>query len=199
MTYEELRKANTAMELTDIKGKKYAEVHQRIKAFRMCWPDGAIVTELKEDRDGRCVVQATVYAEYPGHILATGTAYESENASYINKTSYIENCETSAVGRALGMCGFGIDAGVASADEMEKAKEQMDLALYADELALYTPKCADCKRPLLPIYKRDRTPWHVSEMVIYTTSRFGRHLCPDCQKKAIKAEQTAVPTHDADL
>lgn len=198
MTFEELKHANAAIEMTDIKGKKYAEVHQRIKAFRMCYPDGAITTELKEDRDGRCVFQATVYANYPGQILATGTAYESEGGSYINKTSYIENCETSAVGRALGMCGFGIDAGVASADEVEKGREMMDLALYAEELAVYVPKCADCKRPLLPIYKRDRTPWHVNEMVIYTTGRFGRALCPECQKKTLRAEKGEA-AHDADL
>ena len=52
-------------------------------------------------------------------LLATGTAYEKENSTFINKTSYIENCETSAVGRALGMCGFGIDTSVASAEEVQ--------------------------------------------------------------------------------
>ena len=48
----------------------------------------------------------------------TGVAYENEGSTYINKTSYIENCETSAVGRALGMLGIGIDVSIASADEM---------------------------------------------------------------------------------
>jgi hypothetical protein len=54
-------------------------------------------------------------------VLGTGTAYEKESSSFINKTSYIENCETSAVGRALGMCGFGIDVSVASAEEVQNA------------------------------------------------------------------------------
>lgn len=191
MDYKQLQEANAAIVLTEIKGKKYAEVHQRIKAFRMCYPEGAIVTDLKDDHNGRCVVTATVYAEYPDKVLGTGTAHESEDSSYINKTSYIENCETSAVGRALGMCGFGVDASVASADEVGNRKELMDLTLYAEELQVYTPKCADCKQGLLPIYKRDKTPWHVTEMVIYTTNRFGRCLCADCQKKAIKAEKEA--------
>ena len=44
-----------------------------------------------------------------------------ENSSFINKTSYIENCETSAVGRALGMAGIGIDTAVASAEEVQNA------------------------------------------------------------------------------
>lgn len=59
-------------------------------------------------------------------ILGTGTAYEKENSSFINKTSYIENCETSAVGRALGMAGFGIDTSVASAEEVENAMQQQE-------------------------------------------------------------------------
>lgn len=191
MDFEQLKAANESIQLTDIKGKKYAEVHQRIKAFRMCFPEGAIITELKDDRDGRCVFTATVYSEYPGRILGTGTAYENESSSYINKTAYMENCETSAVGRALGMCGFGVDSSVASADEVSKMKEMDNMALYAEELRLYTPKCSDCKQGILPIYKRDRTTWHVTEIVIFSTGRFGRCLCPDCQRKALKAEKDA--------
>ena len=191
MDFKALQEANDSIELTDIKGKKYAQVNQRIKAFRMCYPEGAIVTELKNDTNGRCVFGATIYAEYPGKILGTGTAYESEDASYINKTSYLENCETSAVGRALGMCGFGIDTAVSSAEETANRPVLMALSLYAEELQGYTPKCADCKKGILPIYKRDKTPWHVNEIVIYSTGRFNRCLCPDCQKKALAAEKAA--------
>lgn len=189
MDFKQLQEANASIEAMDIKGKKYAAVNQRIKAFRMCYPEGAIVTRLESDEGGRCVFSATVYAEYPSRILGTGTAYESENASYINKTSYLENCETSAVGRALGMCGFGVETSVSSAEEVSGHQSIMDLALYAEELQTYTPRCADCKRGLLPIYKRDKTPWHVNEIVIYSTGRFGRCLCTDCQKKAMQAEK----------
>ena len=51
---------------------------------------------------------------------------EKESTSYINKTSYIENCETSAVGRALGMAGFGIDTSVASYEEVSNAIAQQE-------------------------------------------------------------------------
>ena len=61
-----------------------------------------------------------------GTILATGTAYEKENSSFINKTSYIENCETSAVGRALGFAGFGIDVAIRSAEEAANAEMQQE-------------------------------------------------------------------------
>lgn len=123
MTYLELQNANAAIKTTDIKGKAYAEVPQRIKVFRCLFPEGFIRTELVSDDAGRCVFKASVgyYTEYGERILGTGTAYEKESSSFINKTSYIENCETSAVGRALAMCGIGIDMSVASAEEVQNA------------------------------------------------------------------------------
>lgn len=119
MTYEQLKKANEAILTTDIQGKKYAEVNQRIKAFRMCFPEGLIKTEIVSLENGVVVFRAEVWGE--GGLLATGTAYEKEGSSFINKTSFIENCETSAIGRALGIAGFGIDTSVASAEEVQNA------------------------------------------------------------------------------
>ena len=123
MTFEDIKKANETIKKTDIKGKEYAEVNQRIKAFRMVFPDGFIDTQIVSLADGVCVMRAEV-GNYPNGqraVLGTGTAYEREDSSYINKTSYIENCETSAVGRALGMAGFGIDTSVASYEEVANA------------------------------------------------------------------------------
>jgi len=124
MKYEDLRKANETIATTNISGKEYAEVNQRIKAFRMVFPDGFIHTEMVSNDGGVCIFRAKVgYDDERGHhILGTGTAYEKEGSSFINKTSYIENCETSAVGRALGMLGFGVDTSVASAEEVQNAK-----------------------------------------------------------------------------
>lgn len=119
-TCEELNKANAGMKTTDIKGKDYVEVNERIRAFRSVCPHGAIVTELLSDQDGVCVFRASIYDEEK-NLLGTGTAKEKESSSYINKTSYIENCETSAVGRALGMCGFGISTSIASYEEVTNA------------------------------------------------------------------------------
>jgi hypothetical protein len=67
-------------------------------------------------------MHATVASD--GVILGEGTAYEKERSSFINKTSYIENCETSAVGRALGFAGFGIDTSIASLEEVMNAQKQ---------------------------------------------------------------------------
>ena len=56
-----------------------------------------------------------------GKIVATGHAQEKEGSTFINKTSYIENAETSAIGRALGLLGIGIDTSIASAEEVSTA------------------------------------------------------------------------------
>lgn len=124
MTYEDIKKANEQLKETEIKGKSYIEVSQRIKAFRMVFPDGFIITDMQSNENGVCIFTARVgyYTDgINGVVIGTGTAYEREDSSYINKTSYIENCETSAVGRALGMAGFGIDTSVASYEEVSNA------------------------------------------------------------------------------
>ena len=128
MDWQSLVKANAAIRTTNIKGKEYAEVNQRVKAFRTLYPEGFITTEILCREGGLCIIKATVghYADGKSVILATGTAYEKEGSSQINRTSYIENCETSAVGRALGMAGFGIDTSIASADEMNNALLQQN-------------------------------------------------------------------------
>lgn len=129
-TYEEIKQANEAVQTMTIEredkkngkiiSKEYVEVNQRIKAFRMVYPNGSIKTEIIGLDNGIVTMKAVVFDEL-GTLLGTGHAQEKEESSFINKTSYIENCETSAVGRALGMCGFGIDTSVASYEEVANA------------------------------------------------------------------------------
>lgn len=133
ITFEDIQKANESIQTTDIKGRDYAEVNQRIKAFRMVYPTGRIETDMISNENGVCIFKATVSGICPDcegrpimTVLATGTAYEKEGSTFINKTSYIENCETSAVGRALGLAGFGIDTSVASAEEVQNAIAQQE-------------------------------------------------------------------------
>lgn len=142
--YEDIKKANDAIRTTDIKGKDYAEVNQRIKAFRMVYPTGYIKTHFFDLSNGVCTMLAEVgfYDESGKEVtLGQGTAQEKESSSFINKTSYIENCETSAVGRALGMAGFGIDVSVASAEEVQNAIEnQKPKAEQKDQKPKATPE-----------------------------------------------------------
>ena len=136
--FDEIKKVNESIVLTDIKGKKYAEVNQRIKAFRMLYPEGFIETNILSLQDGVCVMRTevgyyfTTYNEetektsVQRYVLGTGTAYEKEDNGPVNKTSYIENCETSSVGRALAMCGIGVDTSISSAEEVENAINQQE-------------------------------------------------------------------------
>ena len=110
------------LKTVNIKGKEYVEVNQRIKAFREMYPKGSIMTDIVSNQDGVCVIKAVVVVD--NQIVATGHAYEKEGSTFINKTSYVENCETSAIGRALGCFGIGIDTSVASVEEVANAIKQ---------------------------------------------------------------------------
>lgn len=125
ITYELIKAANETLPRMDIKGKQYAIVPARVQAFRQMCPNGSIETEIVSLVDGVVTMKTTVKDE-DGHTLATGFAQEKESSSYINKTSYIENCETSAVGRALGMIGIGSEYSMASAEEMVNALNNQD-------------------------------------------------------------------------
>lgn len=132
ITWADIQDANSEIKTTNIKGKEYAEVPQRIQAFRKVYPTGYIVSRIEAMKDGVVVMSAecgSYDADGTRHPIGTGTAYEKESSTFINKTSYIENCETSAVGRALGMAGFGVDGSVASALEVVNAINNQGEAL----------------------------------------------------------------------
>lgn len=120
ITYEQLKAVNDSINKVSIKGKDYAQVNDRIKAFRQIEPNGTIETEILNLENGVVTMRATI-KDGEGHVLATGLAQEKESSSFINKTSFIENCETSAVGRALGFAGIGVDGSMASAEEVANA------------------------------------------------------------------------------
>lgn len=123
MVYKDLEQVNAEISFVDIKGKKYADVANRVKAFRKLFPNGCISTRIISIENGVCVMCAECRDEN-GNVVSTGHAYEKEDSSFINKTSYIENCETSAVGRALGFIGIGVENDIASAQEVLNAEQQ---------------------------------------------------------------------------
>ena len=134
-TYDDIKKASECIQVSKLShyDKKlkteietdYAPVHQKIKAFRMLYPEGFIITEMLSNVDGVCVFRATAgYYNDEGEAvtLGVGHAYEREGSSFINETSYIENSETSAIGRCISSIGLGIDTSVASYEEVANAK-----------------------------------------------------------------------------
>lgn len=167
ITWEQIEKANETIKPLPISRtdkqtgkkvtKKYAEVNQRIKAFRMVYPTGTIQTTMIDDVDGICTFKADIYDG--DKLLATGTARENSKSSFINQTNYIENCETSAVGRALGMCGFGVDASLASADEVKNAMEKQNKIengpMNEEQAYIIASLTPDQKETLRKFYKKD--------------------------------------------
>ncbi len=120
VTYEQIAAINQELPRVDVKGKNYSMVSARVQAFRKLCPEGAITTEILSIDGERVVMRATITDE-SGRVLSTGTAFEEKGASFINKTSFVENCETSAVGRALGLLGIGSEEQMCSADELVNA------------------------------------------------------------------------------
>lgn len=135
ITWEQIQEANKQIKSIDIKGKEYAIVNERVKAFRMLCPNGRIETEreyLIGDIGKRTVGFICRAYDQEGNLLATGHAEEHESSTFINKTSFIENAETSATGRCMGFLGLGIDTSIASAEEVENAIANQEEQLITD-------------------------------------------------------------------
>ena len=127
----EITKNHWTMKITNIRGKDYVEVSERIKHFNATYPNGSITSTIVYDGNYvRCI--ATVVPDVSAPLRTfIGHAEEDRSQGNINKTNATENCETSAVGRALGMMGIGIIDSVASADEVRHAvhKQEVDASL----------------------------------------------------------------------
>lgn len=116
------------------KGKEYTEVKDRLFAFSDEFPQATISTELLSvesildspsgEMCNEYIVKAIVMPNplQEPDIFYTGHAAERDNTGFVNKTSALENCETSAVGRALAFAGFGGDFAIASKEEVDNAK-----------------------------------------------------------------------------
>jgi hypothetical protein len=123
---------------TNIKGKDYVEVNQRLLFFRNepAYAGWSIESDLVDLQPDRCCIKAMI-RDADGRIRATGHAHEDRTSSMINKTSYVENCETSAFGRALAALGIGIETSIASANEVSMAiAKQENLNDLNDKLGL---------------------------------------------------------------
>ncbi len=111
----------TKLKSVNIQGKQYVEVNERLKHFRSTYIGYSLMSEVVDINDTSITIKATIYDDKQNPI-ASGIAQEVKGSSFINKTSYVENCETSAWGRALANFGIGIDAAVASYNEVANAK-----------------------------------------------------------------------------
>jgi hypothetical protein len=175
------------LKTTKIKNKDYVMVNERIKAFRTMsqYADYQLVTKIVQCDDEVCVMEAQV-VDSRGIIIANGHARETRESSFINKTSHVENCETSAWGRALGNLGIGIDDSVATAEEVEMAielqnigeptkddvpKDWLDTDEYLSETESVNSKVPQCCGTDMRLSK-------------YKSKDGKKYYCPQCKAKA---------------
>ena len=119
----------------NIKGKEYVEVKTRVQWFRKNIENGSIDTDHVHFDGETIMCKSRIFID--GKLVATGMAHEEKNASTINKTSFVEICETSSVGRALGMLGIGIESSVDTAGTIKAAISQQESMDRQDELMQY--------------------------------------------------------------
>ena len=181
--------SNAKIKTTNIKGKQYAEVHERIKHFRgePNYASLGISTEVLEwDKDKEeIIIRATIYDTNRdiGRILASGIAHErrDDKNSFVNKTSYVENAETSAIGRALACMGIGIEDAYASAFEVANAVAQQNAndGKKKDHL-----KVVDSPKESEPTDSIDSIPTHDSsdEIVQNLATRMHASACISYEK-----------------
>ena len=108
-----------------IQGKDYVMVHTRIIAFHEMYPNGSLTCKITEQDEKTITMEATAIPDVskPERFF-NGYAHEVKGVGFLNDTSHIENCDTSAKGRALGTLGIGIEESFASDHEMFNAKLQ---------------------------------------------------------------------------
>ena len=118
----------------NIHGKEYITVDERVAEFHKLYPNGMISTKLVEFTDKRVITKTLVIPDVdkPERFF-TGLAYEMVGIGNINKTSSLENCETSSTGRALGMLNIGLVGSIATADEVDVAIKTQDAIKVTDE------------------------------------------------------------------
>ena len=136
MEFSKVQELNKSLKYTEIKGKNYITVNQRVLAFRELYPNGRINTEIVKisaENGTTVIVKASVYDG--DALISTGHALETPNKNKnINQFSALENCETSAVGRALGLLGIGSTDSIASLEEIQPQTIEDDNS-YAQQLA----------------------------------------------------------------
>lgn len=203
---DRLQAVNKRLNTTNIRGKDYAEVNQRVLGFWELFPNGRIITRWLELNETRATCMAFIFTDRTAveqvfeairwcestasnvsallalYADATATAYEVKTGSGVNSTSYIENAETSAVGRALGMLGIGATNAIASAEEVSnaiQAQEQAKRAISQSKAARRPNKASTEKVPAKPA-KTSQTAAESATGALDATEAARRRLIDAC-------------------
>jgi hypothetical protein len=134
----------------------YETVEERLVKFWKDHPDGQIHTRVLEHTSSRFIVEASIYrTEADARPWTTGLAEETIQGRGVNATSALENCETSAIGRALANAGYATKGKRASREEMSKVKAKVEVQSIVQETKA---KMADTAKEYVPVPKEE-DPW----------------------------------------
>ena len=137
----------------------YETVEERLIKFWKEHPDGRIDTKLVDASATRFIVQAYIYrTEVDQHPWASGLAEETISGRGVNATSALENCETSAIGRALASAGYATKGKRPSREEMAKVQEQSKVKAELDKVKA---KMAQTSSEYISVAKAD-DPWTIA-------------------------------------
>ena len=134
----------------------YETVEERLIKYWKDHPDGQIHTKIIEATATRFIVEAAIYrTEADARPWTTGLAEETVQGRGVNATSALENCETSAIGRALANAGYATKGKRASREEMTKVAKSQEVKAKVEEVKA---KMADTSQQYVPVAKAD-DPW----------------------------------------
>ncbi len=137
----------------------YETVEERLVKFWQDHPDGQIHTKVLEHTTARFIVEASIYrTEADSRPWTTGLAEETVQGRGVNATSALENCETSAIGRALANAGYATKGKRASREEMSKVKAKVEVQNIVQETKA---KMADTAKEYVPV-PVESDPWNQS-------------------------------------
>jgi len=144
----------------------YETVEERLVKFWAENKNGRVFTRLLDSSSNRFIVEAAIFRSHDDTLpWATGLAEETVQGRGVNATSALENCETSAIGRALANAGYATKGKRASREEMTKVAAK-NVAQSAIEEA--KAKMAETGKEYVPIAKED-DPWTIREAAPATT------------------------------
>jgi len=137
----------------------YETVEERLVKFWADNKDGRVITSLLDFSSTRFIVRAEIYRGSDSEVWATGLAEETVQGKGVNATSALENCETSAIGRALANAGYATKGKRASREEMSKVAAK-NVAQSAIEEA--KAKMSQTASTYVPVAKED-DPWTIKQ------------------------------------
>ena len=137
----------------------YETVEERLVKFWKEHPDGQIHTKLLDHSASRFIVEASIFrTEADARPWTTGLAEETVQGRGVNATSALENCETSAIGRALANAGYATKGKRASREEMSKVAKGVEVKAKVEEVKA---KMAQTSGEYVPV-PVESDPWNQS-------------------------------------